>query len=144
MNEKFEVAGLKDILQHMPDDATTRLGFYCLTGDNQLLYPRVQRSREQVLRDVRNAILACNVKIRDEDTTKNGRYVSDWIVLDKYAVCICALRRGGVGAIVEKREDFNKARAEWQRTMPELQKKEQLKKQALAKLTQEERNALGV
>lgn len=148
MNQKFSVAGLKAILSHMPvgelHGAKIDGAYYLMTDDNELLYPRVMRSRAQVLRDVRNAIVHCNVKIRDEDQTKSGQYVSDWIVLDKYAVCVCAIRRGGVGAIVETREEFNKARAEWQKNMPEIEKKKLLKAQALAKLTQEERIALGV
>lgn len=78
-------------------------------------------TRAHMVRAVRNAIVGGDdsLKIRDEDTTKNGHYRSDWIVLDDYAMRICALRSGGYGAILEARETFENERNEYQKSLIE-------------------------
>lgn len=112
--------------------------------DENAVRPTMSVSRAQVLSDVRSAILNSDIKIRDEDMTKDSQYRSDWIVLDDYAMRICALRVGGYGALLEARETFNKELAEWKKNMPLVEKQKELRASGLAKLTQEERNALGV
>ena len=101
-------------------------------------------SRKVLLSTIRNAIVKSGIKIRDEDMTKDGQYRSDWIVLDEYALAIAPARRGGYVAILEARETFNKERARWNRDKSVVLKRAELRKQALAKLTAEDRNVLGV
>ena len=109
------------------------------------IYPTLQVTRKAFYRDVRNALVRSDdVKIRDEDVTKDGQYRSDWIVLDTHALRICAARRGGFVCILEDRADFIDARNEWNRQKPVSLKQQELLQSAYDKLTPEERKATGL
>ena len=110
----------------------------------EVVWPLVAINRDSVIRDFRNAIVHSEFKIRDEDRTKNGVYVSDWIALDQVALCICSLRRGGVGMVLSWRKDFAIERKDHLARLPEVEKQKMVREGALAKLTQLERIALGV
>jgi hypothetical protein len=75
------------------------VGMYSITDER-----RPCRSRVQVGHDIRHAILRASdtvpAYIRDENSTKDGKYVSNWIVLDKFAVQLCSMKAGGFGAIM--------------------------------------------
>lgn len=112
--------------------------------DNHLIVPTPSLVRHRVFKDVRNALVEGNIKIVDENTTKDGQYRSDWIVLEELAFRICALRRGGFGAILELRQTFNAALDQWNRVKPIKDTQQALIQSAYDKLTPAERKATGL
>lgn len=119
------------------------LGLYKIEHDHAM-YPRLNVRREVVLRDIRNALVNGNIKIRDEQVTKNGQYRHDWIILDEYALGISSARRGGYVAILEDRERFEEEHVQWNRLKPFKDREAELRKSAYAKLTPDERRAVGI
>lgn len=146
--ETVTVLQVREYLEKFFSSDTDQWDFPLITvasSHTSVCYPprSLARNRNLLINQMMKGLEGCSIHVKAVHRTKTSRYVRHYFELDGIAIEIAATKRGGLGVFFSSVRDMNDEIAKTVSYGQLTQAVDQLKKQALAKLTPQEKRALG-